>query len=56
VGRFRGISVAALLVVSDELFTYTWQPARGAQIFRQGRQAALRLVLEAAAAAEEHHV
>ncbi|MEJ2093181.1 MAG: nucleoside phosphorylase [Syntrophobacterales bacterium] len=56
VGRFRGIAVAALLVVSDELFTFTWQPAQGAQPFRRGRQAALRLVLEAAAAAEEQHV
>jgi len=56
VGRFREIAVAALLVVSDELFTYTWRPAQGAQPFRRGRQAALRLVLEAAAAAEEQHV
>jgi uridine phosphorylase len=56
VGRFRGIAVAALLVVSDELFTYTWQPAQGAQPFRRGRQAALRLVLDTAAAAEGQHV
>jgi uridine phosphorylase len=56
VGRFRGVAVAALLVVSDELFTYTWQPAQGAPPFRRGRQAAFRLVLDAAAAAEEQDV
>jgi uridine phosphorylase len=56
VGRFRGIAAAALLVVSDELFTYTWQPAQGSEPFRRGRQAALRLVLDAAAAAEGQDV
>jgi uridine phosphorylase len=56
VGRFREIAVAALLVVSDELFTYSWQAARSSQPFRQGRQAALRLVLDAAALAEEQNV
>ncbi|MFW6112960.1 MAG: nucleoside phosphorylase [Thermodesulfobacteriota bacterium] len=56
VGRFRGIAIAALLVVSDELFTSTWQAARGSEPFRRGRQAALRLVLDAAAAAEDQNV
>ncbi len=56
VGRFREVAVAALLLVSDELFTHTWHAARGSQPFRQGRQKALRLVLDAAAAAEEHNV
>jgi len=56
VGRFRGIGVAALLVISDELFTSTWQAARGSQPFRQARQTALRLVLDAAARAEEQNV
>ena len=51
VGRFRGIAVAGLLVVSDELFTLQWHPARGSQPFRVARKAALRLVLEVAAAA-----
>jgi len=55
VGRFRGIGVAALLVISDELFTSTWQAARGSQPFRQARQTALRLVLDAAARAEEQN-
>jgi len=49
VGRFRRIAVAGLLVVSDELFTLQWQPARGSQPFRAARQAALRLVLDVAA-------
>jgi uridine phosphorylase len=56
VGRLRGIAVAGLLVVSDELFGLTWQPARGSQPFRRARRAALRLVLEAAAQAEGRHV
>jgi uridine phosphorylase len=56
VGRFRGIAVAGLLVVSDELFTYTWQPARGSQPFRLAREKALRLILEVAAHAEEGDV
>ena len=56
VGRFRRIAVAALLVVSDELFTLHWQPAKGSQAFRAGRHAALRLVLEVAAKAEGNHV
>ena len=56
VGRFRGIAVAALLVVSDELFTYTWHPAQGSLPFRRGRKAALQLVLDAAAAAERQDV
>jgi uridine phosphorylase len=49
VGRFRQVAVAGLLVVSDELFALQWQPARGSQPFRQARNAALRLVLDAAA-------
>jgi uridine phosphorylase len=56
VGRFRQIAVGALLIVSDELFTLQWQPARGSQPFRAGRRAALRLVLDAAAAAEKRNV
>jgi uridine phosphorylase len=50
VGRFRQVAVAALLVVSDELFSLQWKPARGSQPFRLARQAAMRLILDAAAA------
>lgn len=56
VGRFRGVAAAALLVVSDELFTYIWQPAKGSEPFRRARQTALRLVLDAAAMAEVQDV
>jgi purine-nucleoside phosphorylase len=52
VGRFRRVAVAGLLVVSDELFTLTWQPARGSQPFRLARKQAFRLVLDAAAHGE----
>ncbi|MFZ2090060.1 MAG: nucleoside phosphorylase, partial [Desulfobaccales bacterium] len=50
VGRFRQVAVAGLLVVSDELFSLNWQPAQGSQPFRAGRNAALRLALDVAAA------
>ena len=56
VGLFRQVAVAGLLVVSDELFTYEWRPARGSEPFRRGRKTALRLVLDAAAAAEGQDV
>jgi uridine phosphorylase len=56
VGRWRGIAVAGLLVVSDELFTFTWQPARGSQPFRLAREKALHLALEIAAEAEGRDV
>jgi uridine phosphorylase len=49
VGRFRGIAVAGLMVVSDELFTFTWQPARGSQPFRRAREKAMHVVLDIAA-------
>jgi uridine phosphorylase len=52
VGRFRGIAVAGLMVVSDELFTFTWQPAQGSQPFRLAREKALHVVLDIAARAE----
>lgn len=56
VGRFRDIAVAALLVVSDEIFSNTWHAARGSQAFRRARQTALRLVLDVAAQAGEQNV
>jgi uridine phosphorylase len=56
VGRFRGVAVAGFLVVSDELFTFAWQPARGSQPFRLAREKALHLVLDIAAQAEESDV
>jgi purine-nucleoside phosphorylase len=56
VARFRRVAAAALLIVSDELFSLKWRAARGSQPFRAGRQAALRLVLDAAAASEGRDV
>ncbi len=56
VSHFRGLAAAGLLVVSDELFTLKWQPARGSEAFRAARDQALRLVLDAAARAEVEHV
>ena len=50
VARFRGISLAGLLVVSDELFELSWRPGRGAGLIRQAREGAARLLLETAAA------
>jgi uridine phosphorylase len=56
VGRYRGIAVAGLMVVSDELFTSTWQKAEGSQPFRLAREKALHLVLDIAAKAEDRDV
>jgi uridine phosphorylase len=52
VGQFREVAVAGLLVVSDELFTLQWRPAGPSPEFRQAREVAARLILDAAAAAE----
>jgi uridine phosphorylase len=56
VSRFRAVPLAGLLVVSDELFALQWHPAKGSQPFRQARDAAIRLLLEAAVKAEKHNV
>lgn len=55
VGRFRQVAAAALLVVSDELSSLHWKPARGSEPFRRARRAALQLILDAAAAAGGAH-
>jgi uridine phosphorylase len=49
VARFRGVPLAGLLVVSDELATLTWHPGYRSEPFRQARDQAARLVLAAAA-------
>ena len=36
-GRFRGINVGCVLVVSDELSSFTWQPGFGAPVFKKRR-------------------
>jgi uridine phosphorylase len=48
VGRFRQVPVAGLLVVSDELATYQWQPGYRSEAFRRARDQAARLVLATA--------
>ncbi len=44
VGRFRGIDIAGILVVSDELSTLHWQPGFRKERFKQGRSAACEVV------------
>ncbi len=55
VGRFRGVPVAGILVVSDELFTLKWRPGLRSGHLRQAREAAARAALRALAAWEENH-
>lgn len=50
VGRFRGVAVAGILAVSDELSTLTWQPGQSSERLRQVRKAAARAALAALAA------
>ena len=50
VGKYRQVAVAGLLAVSDELFTYTWNPGFNTPIFQEARNLAARAVLDAAAA------
>jgi uridine phosphorylase len=47
VGRFRGVAVAGLLAVSDELFTLTWQPGQRSGRFTKAREFAARAALAA---------
>jgi uridine phosphorylase len=44
VGRFRGIDIAGILVVSDELSTLQWRPGFRADRFEQGRSAACEVI------------
>jgi uridine phosphorylase len=53
VGRFRGVAVAGLLAVSDELFDLTWRPGHRSGRLRQAREAAARAALAALAAWED---
>lgn len=52
VGQYRQVPVAALLVVSDELASLSWRAGYRSSRFRQARDQAARLVLEAAAHGE----
>ncbi len=44
VGKFHGVKVAGLLVVSDEISTLTWKPGFKSKSFKKGRQAAVNTV------------
>lgn len=44
--RFYGLSFAALLIVSDELFTLQWRPGFKDKVFKQSRTAVCSLLSE----------
>jgi purine-nucleoside phosphorylase len=46
VARFRGVSLAGILVVSDELSALDWRPGFKNERFVQGRRTAYRVVAE----------
>jgi uridine phosphorylase len=56
VGRYRRLPAAALAVVSDELSDLTFRPGHRAPQFHQAREAALGIVLAAAAKWDAGHV
>lgn len=44
VATFRGIDLAAVMVVSDEVWTHTWKPGFGNKAFKQSRKAAVDMI------------
>ena len=44
VARFRNVDVSAILVVSDDLSSYKWQPGFKTKNFKQGREAACSVI------------
>jgi purine-nucleoside phosphorylase len=44
VGKYRAVKVGALLVVSDELATFTWKPGFKDQRFKQNRRQACTVI------------
>ncbi|MGD8344739.1 MAG: nucleoside phosphorylase [Desulfobacterales bacterium] len=44
VARYRGVDLAALAVVSDELASYKWRPGFKLKEFKHGRQAACEVI------------
>jgi len=44
IGRFRQVEVGGILVVSDELATYTWRPGFRQERFIQGRRRACEVI------------
>jgi purine-nucleoside phosphorylase len=47
VGRYRGVRVASLLVVSDELSGLKWKPGFRHAAFLRARRTALRVLVDA---------
>jgi len=47
VAAYRGVRLAALLAVSDELFDLTWRPGFSSRALRDGSEAAVKAILEA---------
>ncbi|MBU1169243.1 MAG: nucleoside phosphorylase [Proteobacteria bacterium] len=41
---FRGIQLASVLVVSDEVWTHTWKPGFGNKEFKQSRKAVTQMI------------
>jgi uridine phosphorylase len=54
-GALRGAAVAGLLAVSDELADMTWRPGYRSARFRQARDQAARVALDAAAQWQDSH-
>ena len=44
VATFRKVSLASLLVVSDELYQYSWQPGFKTPAFKKGRKSAFQAI------------
>ena len=44
VARYRGVDLGALAVVSDELASFKWRPGFKQEEFRNGRQAACKVI------------
>jgi purine-nucleoside phosphorylase len=46
VAQFRGVDLAAMAVVSDELASFKWRPGFKTDAFKHGRQAACTVLKE----------
>jgi uridine phosphorylase len=44
IGNYRGVNVGAVLVVSDELFTYQWKPGFGSDRFKKQCKTVQRMI------------
>jgi purine-nucleoside phosphorylase len=44
VAKYRKVVMAALLIVSDHLYTFSWQPGFGSQAYKQGLNKSLQAI------------